>query len=256
MSFTRRATLKTLAGLAALSTLAPFAARAEEPLRIGVIGAGWLGGTVGRLWARSGHEVMFSARNLDKVRKDVADLGERARVGTPRQAAEFGSVLLFAVPYDALPQLGRDLASAIRGKIVLDACNPASFSSTDLNRQAKADGVGLTSAKLLPGTRLVRAFSAVDATAVEASYERSLGSSPGRSSGQPGQPGDRLGVPLASDDQDALRIAAQLVRDAGCEPVIVGDLAAAESFQRDGPGFRANTTAAELRRRMGLPAQR
>lgn len=93
--------------------------------------------------------------------------------------------------------------------------------------------------KLLAGTRLVRAFSAVDATAVEASA--------GRRSG-------KLGVPLAGDDAEAVRVAAQLVRDAGCEPVIVGDLAAARSFQRGGPGFRANTTAPELRRLLGLPA--
>lgn len=58
---------------------------------------------------------------------------------------------------------------------------------------------------------------------------------------------------LAGDDAEAVRVAAQLVRDAGCEPVLVGDLAAASSFQRGGPGFRANTTAPELRRLLGLP---
>ena len=93
-------------------------------------------------------------------------------------------------------------------------------------------------AKYLPGARLVRAFSAVDATSVEAS---------------PAGRGATLGVPLASDDEEALRVAERLVRDAGCEPVVVGDLAAARSFQRGGPGFRANTSAPALRRRLGLP---
>ena len=165
-------------------------------------------------------------------------LGPRASAGAPRQAAEFGSVLLFAVPYDALPQLGRDLQEALRGKIVLDACNPSSGSGSALAREAHANGVGKTSAKYLSGTRLVRAFSAVDATAIEASA--------GRQSG-------KLGVPLAGDDVRAVQVAAQLVRDAGCEPVMVGDLAAATRFQRGGPGFRANTTAPELRRLLGLP---
>ena len=100
------------------------------------------------------------------------------------------------------------------------------------------DGVALTSAKYLPGTRLVRAFSAVDATAVEASARRDHG---------------KLGVPLAGNDAEAVEVAAQLVRDAGCEPVVVGTLAAARGFQRGGPGFRANTTAPELRRLLGLP---
>ena len=99
----------------------------------------------------------------------------------------------------------------------------------------------ICSAKLLPGTRLVRAFSAVDATAVAASA--------GRSSG-------KLGVPLlAGDDAQAVQIAAQLVLDAGCEPVIVGDLAEARSFQRGNPAFRANTTALELRRLLGIRDQ-
>jgi hypothetical protein len=60
-------------------------------------------------------------------------------------------------------------------------------------------------------------------------------------------------VPIAGDDAEAVQVAAQLVRDAGCEPVVVGNLSAAKSFQRGGPGFRANTTALELRRRLGLP---
>jgi len=83
----------------------------------------------------------------------------------------------------------------------------------------------------------VRAFSAVDATAIEASAA-------GR--------GERLGVPLASDDLEAMQVAEQLVRDAGCDPVTVGDLASARRFQRGGAGFRAHLGAAELRRALGL----
>ena len=94
-----------------------------------------------------------------------------------------------------------------------------------------------TSVKLLPGTRLVRAFSAVDATAVEASFKGSA---------------DKLGVPLASDDAEAMQVVAQLVRDAGCEPVIVGNLAAGKKFERGNPGFRANTPAAKLRQILGM----
>src|SRR3954454_14205363 len=79
-----------------------------------------------------------------------------------------------------------------------------------LKRKRRPTGTALLSVKLLPGTRLVRAFSAVDATQIKASFERET---------------DRLAVPLASDDAEAMRIAEQLVRDAGCEPVIVGKLA-------------------------------
>jgi predicted dinucleotide-binding enzyme len=207
--------------------------RAAEPMRIGIIGAGWLGGTVGRLWVQAGHEALFSSRHPDELVSMTRPLGPRASVGTPRQAAEFGSVVLIAVPYGALPQRGHELQEMLRGKIVLDACNPGPSGEEALMREAEANGVGQTSAKYLPGARLVRAFRAVDASAR-------------RQSG-------KLGVPLAGNDAGAIRVAAELVRDAGCEPVAVGDLAAAASFQRGGPGFRANTTAPELRRLLGLP---
>ncbi len=235
MSISRRT---FIAAVASAAFTLDARASTTPPMRLGVIGAGWLGGTVGRLWVRAGHEVMFSSRNLERVRADLAGLGERARVGTPAETAAFATVLLFAVPYDALPDLGRELASSLRGKIVLDACNPRP-GSAGLSGEAEAIGVGAVSSRLLAGTRLVRAFSAVDATAIEASAARAQG---------------RLGVPIASDDREALEVASRLVRDAGSEPVVTGDLATARSFQRGQPGFRANTDAAELRRRLGLPA--
>jgi predicted dinucleotide-binding enzyme len=208
-----------------------------KPMRIGVVGAGSLGGTVGRVLAQAGYEVKFSSRHPEELAAMARELGPRASVGTPREAAEFGRVLLFAVPYEALPQLGRDLKDDIRGKVVLDACNTSSKTDRALVREVQANGAGLTSAKLLPGTRLVRAFSAVDATQVEASFKHER---------------EKLGVPLAGDDAEAIQIAAQLVRDAGCEPVIVGNLATYKGFDRDGPGWRANTTAPDLRRLLGL----
>jgi predicted dinucleotide-binding enzyme len=207
------------------------APQTTKPMRIGVIGAGSLGGTVGSLFVKAGHEVKFSSRHPEELASMARALGPRASVGTSREAAEFGTVLLFAVPYDALPQLGQDLKEQIRGKIVLDACNPRGGTEEE-------GGVAQTSARLLAGTRLVRAFSAVDATAADASFKRQS---------------EKLGVPLASDDAEAMQVVAQLVRDAGCEPVIVGDLTAAKSFQRGGPGFRANTTAPKLRQLLSLP---
>jgi predicted dinucleotide-binding enzyme len=239
----RRIATATAITVAVISLAVANQSRAEpeknsaKPRRIGVIGAGALGGTVGRVLVKAGHEVKFSSRHPEELAAMVRELGPRASVGTPREAAEFGTVLLFAVPYEALPELGRDLKDDISGKIVLDACNASSKTDSSLVREVEANGAGLTSAKLLPDTRLVRAFSAVDATQVEASFKHDR---------------EKLGVPLAGDDAEAVQIAAQLVRDAGCEPVIVGNLAACKSFDRDGPGWRANSTAPNLRHLLGL----
>jgi len=100
-------------------------------------------------------------------------------------------------------------------------------------------GVAQTVVKYMPGARLVRAFSAVDASVVETSASRI---------------GGRIGMPIASDDAEAMRVAADLVRDAGCDPVVVGNLAASASFQPGGPGFRSHLTAPALRQRLGLPS--
>lgn len=202
-------------------------------MRIGIIGAGWLGGTVGRVWVRAGHEVLFSSRHPEAFGAMLRELGPRATAGSVAQAAAFGPVVLISVPYRALPDIGRDLHDALQGKIVLDACNPYQPDPAGFRHEIETEGVALATARYFPGTRLVRAFSAVDATAVEASAN-------GR--------GAPLGVPLASDDAEALQIAEQLVRDAGCAPLVVGGLADARCFQRGGPGFRANTTLKQLRR--------
>lgn len=237
MTVSRRTALGRLALLATAASAIPLTGWAVQPIKIGIVGSGNMGGTIGRLWVEAGHEVLFSSRNPQELLSMTHALGSRASAGTPAQAAAFGSALLFAVPYDALPQLGQDLASALRGKVVLDACNPRPGANA-LSREAYARGVGVTSARLLPGTRLVRAFSAVDSYAARAS---AAGQSPGK-----------LGVPLAGDDAQAIEIASQLIRDIDCEPVVTGNLASSRGFDNGGPGFRANTTAPELRRLLGM----
>ena len=147
--------------------------------------------------------------------------------------------MLIAVPYRALLGLAHDVGAALAGKIVFDACNPHAPDPADLMRAAQAKGVARATADYFPGVRLVRVFSAVDATAIEASAE-------GRSA--------PLAVPLASDDEAALRIAQTLARDAGCEPLVVSGLAEARRFQRGGPGFRFHSDVVGPRRRLGLPS--
>ncbi len=116
--------------LAGLPLTARAASSASGPgMKIGIIGSGRIGGTLGGLWVKAGHEVLFSARNLDPVQKLVAGLGPMAHAGTPKEAAVFGDVVLISVPYGALPQLGRDLAGDLKGKVVflnfwLTTCGP------------------------------------------------------------------------------------------------------------------------------------
>lgn len=208
---TRRAFLEAVGSGLILSAL-PLATRgAETPLKVGIVGSGRIGGTLGEIWVNAGHAVMFSSRHLDDDRALAKRLGREAHAGTPLEAVAFGEVVLMAVPYGALPQLGRDLASAIKGKPVIDACNPFVHRDGDIAAWARQKGAGLASAELLPGARIVRAFNAI-------SYAR-LPEIAARQGGEP------TGMPMAGDDPEAIALASRLVRDAGFEPVVIGGLA-------------------------------
>ncbi len=224
--------------LAGVPLAARVAAGASGPgMKIGIIGSGRIGGALGGLWVKAGYEVLLSARNLDPVQKLAASLGPMAHAGTPKEAADFGEVILISVPYGALPQLGRDLADDLKGKVVLDTCNPNPGRDGDMAVAARAKGTGVASPELLPGVRLVRAFNTVPSAALRSEAHRA---------------GDRIAIPLAADDEAALKIAVQLVKDAGFEPVVVGGLARAKDFDTGTPVFGKALTAAELRRGLGI----
>lgn len=211
LSFRRRDLLKAVGAAVVLGALplAGRAAAAEAPkMKIGMIGSGNVGSALGRVWANAGYEVMFSSRNLDNDKELAAGIGANARAGTPREAAAFGEVLVFAVPYGALPELGRSLADSIKGKVVIDACNPFPQRDGEVASRAREKGAGLFSAELLPGARIVRAFNAVGAARMGSVHK---------------EPG-RVGMPIAGDDKRAIEIASSLIREIGFEPVLVGGL--------------------------------
>ena len=239
VNLSRRRLLQAAAASATALALGglPFAARAAAKIRIGVIGSGRVGGTVGELWVKAGHEVMFASLDLEHDKALAARLGSGTRAGTPREAGGFGEVLFVAVPYAALPQVGRDLGEALKGKVVLDACNPIPARDGDMAVEARAKGTGVASPQFLPGARLVRAFNCVGYSSMKSEAHRA---------------GERLGIPLAGDDAAALRVAAGLVQDAGFEPVVVGGLARARDFDYGTAIFGKPMTAAEVRRILGI----
>ncbi len=230
-----RRTFLAAAGAALLSGMHPAAAQGR--MKIGVIGSGRVGGTIGGLWVKAGYEVMFSARDISEVKDLVAGLGPKASAGTPREAAAFGEVVLISVPYAALPQIGRDNAAELKGKVVLDTSNPIENRDGAMAVEMRNKGTGVASAELLPGVRLVRAFNCVGYTSMRSEAHRA---------------GEKLAIPLAADDEGALKIAIGLVQDAGFEPVVVGGLARAKEFDVGTPVFGKALTAREMRSILGL----
>jgi len=213
-------------------------AHGSSPTRIGIIGSGNIGGTIGGLWVKKGHSVFFSSRHPDELKDMVAKLGSLAQAGAVEQAVAFGDVLFIAVPYGAIPQIGKDYSAAMKGKVMLDACNAVSSRDGAVADEVERNGIGVTTQKYFPGVRIVRAFNTMSYMVFAREANR---------------PDPKLAIPIAGDDPQALQIAASLVRDAGFDPVTVGTLADARRFQRGQAGYGQQVTAAELKQKLSLP---
>lgn len=225
----------SIAFAAASGTMLPaLTAQAQsEPLRIGIIGTGRIGGALARHWVNAGHEVFMSSRNPEELAGLAAELGPRAQAGTPREAAAFGDVVLVSVPYAAIPQIGSDFADELEGKIVLDTSNPVEGRDGPMAIEAQRKGAGIATAEFLPGTRVVRAFNCIPAASLANEANR--------------QP-DRIAIPLGGDDAEALEVAQRLVSDAGFDPVVIGSLERSRVFDLGQPLATGELSAAEMRR--------
>ena len=225
--------------LALYLTIAAPALQAQDgaPTRIGIIGSGAMGGPMGLLWAEAGHEILYSSRNPDQLMELVRDAAPRASAGYADAAAFFGEVILLAVPPSAIQQIGEDYGHLMRGKVVIDISNPrADRDGVAITEEWLEMGTGLAMAQYLPGVRFVKAFN-------------TLGS---RMLGNPMSDGQRIGIPIASDDQGAIEIAAGLARDLGFDPVVVGPLARAKEFDRGSPIWVTGASAQEIRETLNL----
>jgi 8-hydroxy-5-deazaflavin:NADPH oxidoreductase len=215
---TRRTFMDLLAGgLALASFTVPTGAFAQtsslSSIKIATIGAGHEGGALGTLFAKLGHPVMFSSRHPEELKDLVAAAGPTARAGTTSEAVAFGEVIFLVVPYTAVEQIGKDFGSALAAKpLILDVSNPIPGRDGQdfVSQVASQGGPGVVSAKLLKGARIVRAFNALNYASLEKIAH---------------QPGGPVGVPIAGDDPKAVDLASRLIREAGFEPVLIGDLA-------------------------------
>lgn len=208
-------------------------------MKIGILGAGMIGGTVGRLWAEAGHEVMFGVRHPARLDSLIAGIGGKARAGSALEAVHQTDVVLAAVPFRAWHGVAGEIVAELGDKVVLDATVPdpprdGAFGDAAL---ARLDGVAFAVAPLLPRAKLVRAFSTVMWT--------TLGSEAHRA-------GDRIGIPLAGDDAGALALASRLVTDAGFDPVVVGPLSEARRFDPGTKVFDSDMTGREVRVALGI----
>jgi 8-hydroxy-5-deazaflavin:NADPH oxidoreductase len=211
---------------------------AQSKPKIGLIGSGRQGGALGVLFAKAGYPVLFSSRHPEELKDIVAKAGNGAKAGLPQDAATFGDIIVIAVPYGVTPQVGKDYAALMKGKIVIDLGNPREDRDGPMATDAKARGTGVATAGYIPGVRLVRAFNALSFVQVERDAHRA---------------GEKLGIPVAGDDPAAVKTVVQLVIDSGFEPVVTGNLASSKNFDTGTAVYVKGMTAKQIKDTLKLP---
>ena len=204
-------------------------------MKIGVIGAGNIGSTVTRLLAEAGHEVALSnSRGPRTLATLVEEIGPRARAVTTEEAADFGELVIEAIPFKDFASLP---AGQLKNKIVVDASNYYEA------RDGRMDFDGLTSSELvarhLPESRLVKAFNTM--------YYATLAAG-----GRPDSPPEeRLVLFVAGDDGEAKAAVSKLIEEIGFSPVDTGSLHEGGLRQQPGsPVYNRPMTPGEARERL------
>jgi len=179
-------------------------------VRVGVLGSGLMGAKLGTIFARAGHEVVFSyARSERKLERLAREAGGNARAGTPREAAREADALLLAVHWSRVDDV-LDQAGDLAGKVIVSCTLPMNADSTDLVVAHTRSGAEAL-AKKVPKARIVSAFHTVPSEVLLGVFE---------ARGRVIKPS----LVYSGDDSSAKRIAARLIRDAGFDPVDAGPL--------------------------------
>ncbi|MBZ5554644.1 MAG: NADPH-dependent F420 reductase [Acidobacteriia bacterium] len=179
-------------------------------MRIGILGSGLMGGKLGTIFARAGHDVVFSyARSNDKLKRLARDAPGNALAGTPAEAAKEADVLLLAVHWSRINDVVKQ-AGDLSGKVIVTCSLPMDTGNTKLivaNTPSGAEEL----AKKIPKARIVSAFNTVPSEVLFDVYE------PRRKTSRPS-------LVYCGDEESGKTVAAELIRDAGFDPIDAGPL--------------------------------
>ena len=179
-------------------------------MRVGILGSGLMGGKLGTIFARAGHDVVFSyARDLRKLERLARQAGGRAEAGTPRQAAVHADALILAVHWSRVDDV-LDQAGDLSRKVLLSCTLPMSADDTELVVAHASSGAEVLARKL-PRAHVVSAFNTVPSEVLFGVFEQRRRAT-------------RPSLVYCGDQEPAKKVAARLIRDAGFEPVDAGPL--------------------------------
>jgi predicted dinucleotide-binding enzyme len=179
-------------------------------MRVGILGSGLMGGKLGTIFARAGHEVVFSyARSNDKLKRLARDAKGKARPGTPRDAAQEADALLLAVHWSRIDDVLKQ-AGDLSGKVIVTCSLPMDAGNTKLIVANTSSGAEELTKKI-PRARVVSAFNTVPSEVLFGVYEAR-------------RKATRPSLVYCGDDESGKTVAAELIRDAGFDPSDTGPL--------------------------------
>ena len=179
-------------------------------MRVGILGSGLMGGKLGTLFARAGHEVVFCyARSREKLQKLAREAHAIARAGTPREAVRDAGAVLLAVHWSHLDEVLQQ-AGDLSGKLIISCTLPMNEENTGLMIAHTSSGSEALASRL-PGAQVVCAFNTVPSEVLFAVYESR-------------HEAVRPSLLYCGDDSSGKQVTADLIRDVGFDPVDAGPL--------------------------------
>jgi 8-hydroxy-5-deazaflavin:NADPH oxidoreductase len=176
-------------------------------MRVGIVGAGRIGGNCARQFAKGGHEVKLSfSRDSSRLEALATEIGGRASVGRPREATEFGKVVVFSVLWDSIDDVRAEMGR-LEGKIVIDTSNQFGRVGSPADGQTAAQH----NAARMPSARYTKSFNTLTS-----GFQAEVADRTGD---------DRVVHWICGDDAEAKRVVAGLISDAGYVPVDLGGTA-------------------------------
>lgn len=184
-------------------------------MNIGIIGAGNVGGTLGKLWVVKGHEVVFGVRNIadPKLKELLTSTQGKARAASVKEAASFGEVVVLATPWPATEDAIK-AAGDLKGKIVIDCTNPLAPDLSGLVL-GTTNSAGEEVSRWAKGARVVKAFNTIGAP----------------NFGNPKFGAESASMFICGNDHDAKNVVAQLAEVLGFDAVDAGPLSASRMLE-------------------------
>lgn len=178
-------------------------------MKIGIIGSGNMGGSLAKIWANKGHEILITSTSPEETKQVVESIGKNVKMGTTREAAHFGDAVVFAFPYSSLEDV-ISKGGSFDGKVIIDLINPLTDDALGL-LMGHSTSAAEEISKLLPKAKIVKAFNTIASPVLQSEQGVVFG-------------GIAPDVYYCGDDDEAKAIVKPLIEDAGFEAIESGPL--------------------------------